>query len=153
MLFGVFFGFFGWLFGLMDWPEPLIAGASTGVLFGGSMVVMRERQQRQLHTAAGDLPADQVDAAGRAANRGPVPDDPTIRQAAARIAQSRLDSMVRMRVLVIIAIVLLTGSTVLNALDGEVSSAVITALGVLAMANLLYEVKRLRRRVARLTTA
>ena len=152
LLFGGLFGFFGWVFGAMSGPEPVIAGVVCGLLFGGSMVIMRERQQRQLRTAAGELPPDQLRAADRAASRGAVPTDPQVRAAAARVAQSRLDSMLRLRVIVIVGIVLLIASTVLNAIDGEIWSTIITCLGVLTMANLLYEIKRLRRRVGELST-
>lgn len=102
ILTGVMFG--GWMtvFGLLEYPErspvaAAIGGAVSGIFFGAIMGPFTARQRRGLSAAAGDLSTSDTKTAARAATRGPVPLDDTVRHAAARIAVHQLNSLSRLR--------------------------------------------------------
>jgi hypothetical protein len=56
-----------------------------------------------MRAAVGDLPTDESNAAHRAADRGPIPDDPEIRAAALRIANRQVHLFRRVRKLFVVA--------------------------------------------------
>jgi hypothetical protein len=60
--------------------------ATSGIPFGLAMAWRGRRWRRERGRVEADLPADKLQVARLAASRGPVPADPEIRAAAARIA-------------------------------------------------------------------
>jgi hypothetical protein len=134
-----------------SWPVTAVIGVATGVLFGGAMAFTLGRQRRALRTAAGDLPPAQLSAAYRAAAWGPIPADPQIRAAAARVAQSRIEAVRRARILFAAGLFLLSAGAVVNVLAGNYGTAVLNVAAVLVLGSELYQLRRLPRRVESLS--
>ena len=99
---------FGVLTGLSDahrrgnhGVDGWITGTVSGVLFGVFMSVIAGRQQaaREQRTAVftAGLSAPDRALAVRASRRGPIPDDPAICAAAARLTRDRLEQSIRQR--------------------------------------------------------
>jgi hypothetical protein len=79
------------------WSSALLGGGLGGLLFGTLLAPMQRRQHRGLREATGDMPDVAVRSAVRASLRGPVPADPDVRAAAARIGTRQADLMTRQR--------------------------------------------------------
>ncbi len=73
-----------------SWTTSGVFAAISAVLCALGAWWIEPRWQREWAEVEGDLPADKVELARRAAERGPVPTDPEIRAAALRIAAHRL---------------------------------------------------------------
>lgn len=105
MLYGVPFGVLMGLFGAYrhghDAVDGLVTGIFSGVLFGLAMSWLTARQQaaRDRRTApfTAGLTAQGRTLAMRASHRGPVPDDPAIRAAAAALARDQLEQTTSQR--------------------------------------------------------
>ncbi|MFC5264777.1 hypothetical protein ACFPJ1_21905 [Kribbella qitaiheensis] len=134
-----------------SWLAAAIVGVVVGVLSGAALAFAACRQRRELRVAAGDLPPAQLLDAYRAAVRGPVPVDPQIRAAAARVARRRIETARQTRILTVAAAILLAVGAVLNTLTGKYGLAVWLACAALANGAVVYEIKRLRRRLERLS--
>ena len=95
-LFGVFIGLY---FGLQHgWADGLIAGVVGGALFGPIMTVISGSAQGSVLAAAGLAEPDDLEAAVRAARRGPgVGDNPEARRGAQRMLRYQLDLLERQR--------------------------------------------------------
>ena len=95
---GVFFGAFMAIFSLLrgvPWPVAVTGGAIGGVFFGAVMGPLVQRQYRRQRVVVAQLTAGTERAAGRAVWRGPVPEDPEVREAAARLADFQLAELRR----------------------------------------------------------
>lgn len=81
--------------------DGLGTGLVVGLLFGVFMALAARRQQvaRDQRTAAftGGLTPERRTVAVRASRRGPVPDDPAIRTAAAALTQDQLEQSINQR--------------------------------------------------------
>jgi hypothetical protein len=137
--------------GSTSWPAAVLRSLLTGAFFGVIVSFTLNRQRRQLRAAAGDLPADQLTTAYRAAARGPVPADPQIRAAAVRIAQSRLATVRRVRVLMSLAAAFMLATAVVNALAGNLWLSILSVTSVVVWGSELYQLRRLPRRVEALS--
>ncbi|MFI7067948.1 hypothetical protein ACIBL3_43620 [Kribbella sp. NPDC050124] len=115
-----------------SWREAAVIGGVAGVLFGSAMAFGLDRQRRELRAAAGDLPPRQLLEAYRAAFRGPMPDDPLVRSAAARVARRRLESLRRARILFVILAILMGIGAVTNLIGGDYWGAALLAAAALA---------------------
>lgn len=87
----------------------------------------------------------------RAAVWGPIPDDLTVRAAAARVAQRRLEAIRRGRIWFAILAILMTVIAVMNLLAGNYGLAAVLAAAALTWGIELYQPRRLRRRLGRLS--
>ena len=83
-LFGLLNTVTGRLIGGESWTEAAVGGAIGGVVFGAVMGPVLARQQQRARDAVGTRSAAELRRAGRVANRGPVPDDRELREAARR---------------------------------------------------------------------
>lgn len=101
LIMGVYFGAAMAVFLHMQepsvWPAAIVGGLVSGVIFGAIMGPLVVRLRRKTSAAAGNLPARDLRIAGQAVMRGPVPLDPDIRQAAARLATLQLKQFSRLR--------------------------------------------------------
>ncbi|MFI6680070.1 hypothetical protein [Kribbella sp. NPDC050470] len=75
-----------------SWATTTGFAAFGGVVFGFALWRFEPRIRRELAEVEGDLPAEKLELAHRAARRGPVPSDPEVRAAALRIASHELGS-------------------------------------------------------------
>jgi len=133
------------------WLATLVAGVATGVLFGVVLAFTLDMQRRDLRAAAGDLPAGQLPDAYRAAVWGPIPGDPAVRAAAVRVAERRIEAIRRSRILYATFAILMTAGAVLNLLAGNYAVLALAAAVALLWGIELYQPKRLRRRLGRLS--
>jgi uncharacterized membrane protein YraQ (UPF0718 family) len=134
-----------------SWLVAAVTGVVTGVLIGAVMAFTIGVQRRDLRAAAGDLPAAQLLDAYRAAVRGPIPADPQVRAAAARVAQRLIHAVRQTWILSSALAILLVVGAVMNTTTGEYGLAAMLAAAALANATEVYQLKRLRRRVERLS--
>ena len=135
----------------VSWQAATIAGVIAGVLFGGALAYASVRQQRDLRAAAGDLPPAQQLDGYRAAVGGQIPANPQTRAAAARIAQRRIAELRQFRILSVIVVALLTLGAVTNLTAGEYILAALLLATALANGAQLYQLKRVRRQLQRLS--
>jgi hypothetical protein len=161
VLFGVLFGL--GLRYLMDetWTAALVSAALGAPFFGLSMALVR-RRERQLMGGfrAMNLTARQQRAAQRASWRGPVPDDPAVRAAAAEFARVQLRRLGArwFRVLAAGLFVVEMLSLVLNVLDGDVldgdrwTRIVVPAAGAVLFGSFLLWPRRLHQRLKALSS-
>ncbi|WP_041289519.1 hypothetical protein [Kribbella flavida] len=126
----------------------------TGVPFGLLMGRWAAKCERDVRHSHGDLPADEVAVARRAAAGGPVPDDPQVRSAALRLANQQLAQFGgRTRMLRIAVLALVFGGSVVGVLNGSLWAWLpATALGVVLFSQ-WYLPRRIRRRIESLSTA
>ncbi len=80
-----------------SWPQAVVSGVLVGVFFGAAMGPFAARMNRRFREAAGDVPRDQLQRIARLARRGPVPEDPQVRQAAHRVALQQRDQLLAQR--------------------------------------------------------
>jgi membrane associated rhomboid family serine protease len=98
---GLFFG--GWmtLAGRFlqgeSWGVAVVGGVFGGVLFGAVVGPLLARQRRRAREAAGTDRPDLLRRAARVAARGPVPEDPELREAARRLALHQRAVLLRQR--------------------------------------------------------
>ncbi|MFI6675894.1 hypothetical protein [Kribbella sp. NPDC050470] len=135
----------------VSWQVAAIAGVVAGVLVGGTLAYASVRRQRDLRAAAGDLSPEQQLDAYRAAFSGEIPVDPQIRGASARIARGRIAEMSQFRFLNVIVAALLTLGAVVNLTAGEYILAALLLAAALADGGQLYQLKRVRRQLQRLS--
>lgn len=129
-----------------SWPRDIIGGLVAGIFFGVVMGRWAIGMIRAGSEAAGDLPARDLKTAQRAAQRGPVPLDPDIRRAAARLADHNLKQSLRVRWLGPIPFTFMTADYVWLAVGGTPWWwAAAAASAALAVAYLIWP-SRLRRR-------
>jgi hypothetical protein len=77
-----------------SWTETIIGALTLGVAFGIPAAFWFDKERRRQSCAAqGDLPTDKLKSAHRAAERGPIPEDPEVRAAALRIATHHLQQL------------------------------------------------------------
>lgn len=151
MLYGVPFGF---LMGLSAAHQGLITGIFTGAAFGLAMNWLTQRQQaaREQRTAAftAGLPLQDRTLALRASRRGPIPDDPATRAAAAALTRYQLERTTSQRTKNLVGL----GAFALLELAQALTSSPWFWLGVLLFAALivaqLREPQTLHRRLAQL---
>lgn len=137
--------------GSPSWLAVAVSGVVAGVLLGGVMALTIERQRRDLRVAAGDLPPGQLPDAYRAAIRGPIPADPQARAAAARVAQRLINVVRETRALTAGTAILLLVLAVVNVTIGKYGLAALLTATALINASELYQLRRLRGRVERLS--
>jgi hypothetical protein len=135
-----------------SWTASMLTGVVFGVLLGGGLVLDLTTQRGQLREAAGDLPPTQLSAAYRAAVWGEIPSDPVIRAAAARVAERRLETLRRSRILVAVIAIAMTVGTVLHVLADNYGLAGILAVAGLGWIVEFFQPARLRRRVELLSS-
>lgn len=75
----------------------ILAAAVGGVFFGAFMGLFLTRVNRRTRAAVGDVAPDRRVAVLRSAAKGPVPEDPAERAAAARLVSHRLEETRRNR--------------------------------------------------------
>jgi hypothetical protein len=80
-----------------SWWEAVVSGGLGGVLFGTLVGPVLARSNRRLRDAAGDVPRDQLHRVVVLARRGPVPEDPRLRQAARRVALDQRQQVLAQR--------------------------------------------------------
>lgn len=80
-----------------SWTSSLATGAVLGVVFGCVMGVVQHRQQRGVRDAAVHSPEGLSKRVRRAAFRGPVPEQPEVREAARVLALAQLAQYERQR--------------------------------------------------------
>jgi hypothetical protein len=93
---GTFFGTGVGIFIKSDgssWTETIIGALVLGVAFGIPAAFWFDKERRESCAAEGDLPTDKLKSAHRAAERGPIPEDPEVRAAALRIATHHLQQI------------------------------------------------------------
>jgi hypothetical protein len=150
LIFGAGFAAEGWFAGA-SWQAAALTGVIGGALVGGTLAYASGRQRRDLRAAAGNLSLAQLMEVDRAAARGRIPADPQIRAAAARLARRRIGVLRHFIVLTAVVTILMAIGTVINAIDGDYLLAVSLAAAALLNSAQLYERKRLRRRLQRLS--
>jgi hypothetical protein len=96
-LFGLLNTVTGRLIGGENWTEASVGGAMGGFVFGAVMGPVLARQQLRARDAVGTRSAAELRRAARAANRGPVPDDRELREAARRYALHQRGEILRQR--------------------------------------------------------
>jgi tetrahydromethanopterin S-methyltransferase subunit F len=89
-IFGTMMGFFYAYQNHHGIMAAAVAGLFAGVVFGTAMAWVGTKQRQKARVAAGPMPTDKYMAAWQAANKGPIPDDPEIREAAGRLVRIRL---------------------------------------------------------------
>ena len=151
--FGAGMGVYTKLSWSMSWPAAIVGGLITGVAFGATMAFSLDKQRREVHAAAGDLPANKLRAGHRAAERGPVPIDPETRAAARRIATRQLELLLRVRKFVIAAMALQLVSSVGMAVTGSPWRLLCALVVGVLLIGQWYWPQRIRRRIALLSEA
>jgi hypothetical protein len=73
-----------------SWSTAVVYGVVAGVVFGALMSRVQHRQQQGLREVAARSPEGLSRRVRRAASRGPVPEDPQIREAARGLARAQL---------------------------------------------------------------
>jgi hypothetical protein len=97
LLFGLAMALGHRMFGGSSWSSALIGGGLSGLVYGALMAPVLHRQRRRLLAATGELPDAQIPSAARASFRGPVPADPLVRAAAARLSAQQGELLARQR--------------------------------------------------------
>jgi hypothetical protein len=132
-----------------SWTTSAVVGGIAGIVFALAIWWFEPKWRRERAELEGDLPADKVQLARRAAERGPVPTDPEIRAAALRIASHGLTTSSRYpgpRLTTAIGVVMAI-ATIRAAMSGS-WWAPLYALSASAMLySGLYRPKQLRRRI------
>ncbi|MFI7066066.1 hypothetical protein ACIBL3_34075 [Kribbella sp. NPDC050124] len=136
--------------GSISWPAMAISGAVGGGLFGAMTALMVHRGRRGMQAAAGDLPAAHLPDAYRAAVGGPIPADPLVRAAAARVAQHLIQAVRESWIVTLAMMILMAVMAAFNVLFGNYLFAALATGTMLAHASELHQLKRLPRRVERL---
>ncbi|GAB2673019.1 hypothetical protein GCM10009743_56700 [Kribbella swartbergensis] len=153
VVFGVGMGTFMKLDG-SSWVAAGVGALVTGIPFGLATGWWSTKWQRSMKEAEGDLPADKVELAHRAAAGGPVPDDEEVRSAALRIASQHLAGYTgkMRRPSIVLMVLLLAGSVV-----GAITESPWTLLGAVVPVFILYTQwyypRQLRRRITLLSEA
>jgi hypothetical protein len=127
-----------------DWTQAVITGLMIGVSLGAAMPFHTRTGRGS--TVAGDLPARDLRAARRAAWRGPVPQDPVIRRAAAQLASYTDHELSQFR-WVGIAFAVLTAASVSFALTLSPFWCTASAVSAIFAAMYLTWPRRLHRRL------
>lgn len=145
-LFGLLNTVTGRLVGGENWTEAAVGGAIGGLVLGAVMGPVLARRQRRAMDAVGIRSAAELRRAARAANRGPVPEDRELREAARRYALHQRGEILRLRRWGIPFLVVVVALTVWLALRAD---AVFWwfAVGLSLFASVAYGV--LPRRLAR----
>ncbi|GAB3838444.1 hypothetical protein GCM10028799_79090 [Kribbella italica] len=155
---------YGVLFGLAtrflmgeNWSAALIAGGATAPAFGLAMGLVNRRMKRLMAPVEGGaLDRKQRGLALRAAQWGPIPDDPSVRAAAVEFARRQVAQADRRwaRVTLIVGAVFLGLSSVLSLLDddGDWLGVVLPLCGAATFVYLLFQPRLLRRRIAALSS-
>ncbi|MGC4942274.1 hypothetical protein [Kribbella sp. DT2] len=153
---------YGVLFGLavrflMDesWTAALVAGAAPAPAFGLAMGLVNRRTKRLFGPFEGDtLDRKQRGRALRAAQWGPIPDDPEVRAVAARFARRQLAQAEPrwVRVTLVVGVVFLLASSVLGLIDDDIEwrRVILPLCGVAVCGVALLQPRFLRRRIAHL---
>lgn len=156
LVYGVLFALATRYLASESWTTAVIAGAATGPPFGIVMMIVQRRIDRLLSSLPGDLTRKQRRAAARAAGRGPVPTDPAVRAAALNFARQQLERYQSrwMRVALVVVPLFLVLSSVAALLDDDREwwSGIPQLAGAAAFGLMAFEPRRLRRRVAVLST-
>jgi hypothetical protein len=132
------------------WPVAVIGGALGGVIVGPVMGAFAYRQNRSVRETIGGAAVESRRRIVRAAWRGPVPDDPEDRAAAARLADHQRAQMRRTRTLSVgvFAVFLVLESYLAIARSPWFWLAAAFMAGMLALS--LLTPRRLERRAERL---
>lgn len=109
VIFFVSWTLYAWFAEHVTWWHALVVGLAFSALMTVAMWFVERRQRGRLAEITRSLDREQRTAAFRAAQDGPIPDDPAVRRAAAGIASAGLDQSMRGRGLggVTIAVILL----------------------------------------------
>jgi uncharacterized membrane protein (UPF0136 family) len=81
-----------------SWTESVVTGLIFGLVFGAVIGPVQRRQNRGLREAAARSPEGLSKRVRRAASRGPVPDDPSLRAAAHDVLLAQLAPLERQRI-------------------------------------------------------
>jgi Flp pilus assembly protein TadB len=124
--------------------------ATSGIPFGLTTAWWTSRWRRERDQVEADIPAEKLQATRLAAARGPVPTDPEIRAAAARIAAHELTEVTRHRRLrILLGGVMLIG-TVGAAAAGSLWALLYAFVAAAVLYTNWYRPRQLRRRIAQL---
>jgi hypothetical protein len=133
-------------------PLALYMGAATGVFFGLLMGAVLARQNRRTRAAMAVAPG-QEQAVLRATNKGPVPSDPAVREAALRLLDGQRAQLARWRVPALVLFGLFAVLDAVAALMGAWWLWLGVALFVGLAALQLVAARRVERRIAVLQRA
>jgi hypothetical protein len=138
----------------LSWTGALAIGAAGAVVVFLAAVVGLSLRRRELRAVGADrlTPVQQAEAY-RAAQRGEVHPDPEIRAAALRIADHRVRRGARQRRFLAGLAVFSAATAVVNLLAGNVSSAVVGFVSVVAVGVAVRQLTTARRRAAELVRA
>ncbi|ADB34665.1 hypothetical protein Kfla_5659 [Kribbella flavida DSM 17836] len=137
-----------------SWTEAVVGGVLIGIFFGAAMVRLGVTWDRATAEAEGELPEDKLAAAYRAADGGPIPEDPEVRAAARRIALAFASfSSGRMRRFTLVMLVVLIDVTVVAAILDSPWVLVYTVFFSGVFAVLWWTPRRSRRRAEELSRA
>jgi membrane associated rhomboid family serine protease len=144
---------------LMDlrWTGALVAGGIGAPFFGVAMGFLSRQMKRMMAPTVGgdELTRKQRQIAFRAAQRGPIPEDPAVRAAAAEYARRHLDQAERRwtRFVIAFGAFFLLVSCVVGLFDDDRPwwRALLPLCGAALFSYLLFQPRRLRRRIAALT--
>ena len=129
-----------------DVPEAAISAVIGGVVFGLVMGPVMARRNRRTREALGTDDPDVIRRAARAARRGPVPADPTLREGARRMAELQREQLVRQRRWAVPFSVLVIAAAVYLAIAVSPAGWVLAAVFAVLLAMLLALPRRLERR-------
>jgi hypothetical protein len=124
-----------------------IVGVAGGIVFGLVLGPVLARENQRALITLGDLPAERQREAVRAASRGPVPADPEVRSAAARLAEFQLAQTLRSRKAAVVILPLNIVAQVLLTISGSAWHWVLAAFFAVPLAVIVWQPRRLRRRI------
>jgi hypothetical protein len=137
-----------------SWTETVVSGLILGVAFGIPMAFWFDKEQREMRAVEGDIPTEKLKSAHRAAQSGPIPEDPEVRAAARRIAthQLREYGQIRRPVRIGLALLMLAAS-VIGSVFGSPWNLLFAVAPVFMLVSDLYLPRRTRRRIELLSEA
>lgn len=116
-----------------NWIFAMLTAVPAGLLFGGTMAAFGRREERAQTELSGDLSDDHRDAARIASVKGPVPDDPQVRDVAATLAERHHHRLRRSRWMrVALAFVIVPALVVPSVTGTPVGLGVVAGIGVVA---------------------
>jgi hypothetical protein len=157
VMYGVLFALGARYLGDVSWTAALIMGGIGAPFFGVAMGFLnRQMKQMMAPTAGGDdLTRKQRGTAFRAAQRGPIPEDPAVRAAAAEYARRHLHQAEKRwnRIMIAFGAFFLLVSFVVGVFDDDRPwwRSLLPLCGAALFSCLLFQPRRLRRRITALT--
>jgi hypothetical protein len=155
VMFGVPFGVGMGLFTKSDgssWAEAGVGAIVTGIPFGLAMGWWTIKWRAGIDEAEGDLPADKVKLAHRAAVRGPIPVDADVRSAALSLASLQLAQYAgKIRRLTIVMVALAFVISLIGAVTDSLSALEPALLFGVVLLWHWYRPRQIRRRIGLLS--